>query len=169
MLFQLISKSHKDPIKTKKAMLRTRSNIAFFRHSRTSYSKVNSPIWPEFEHFLHYKYMGNFFVAQGRITPRWIVRSGPKSNSSKNLWLSSSSASLTNVRLKLKSLSFGQHFPHYKFMRAFGCHGNQSFNPICPKTLYCFPQSQMIQHVQFDQDWPTYGGWFVPFRLFVPK
>ena len=32
-------------------------------------------------HFLHYKSMGKKFSTQGRITPKWIIRSGPNSNS----------------------------------------------------------------------------------------
>ena len=39
------------------------------------------------QHFLHYKSMGKIFIAQGQehITPKPIVRTGPKSNSSKIL------------------------------------------------------------------------------------
>ena len=29
-------------------------------------------------------------------------------------------------------------FSHYKLMGDFCCHGNQSFDPICPKTLSAF-------------------------------
>ena len=43
MPVQVICNFHKDPFKTKQAMLRTRSNTGFFS------AKVNSPIWPEFE------------------------------------------------------------------------------------------------------------------------
>ena len=32
-------------------------------------------------HFLHYKSMGKKFRAQKRISPKWIIRSGPNSNS----------------------------------------------------------------------------------------
>ena len=36
-------------------------------------------------------------------------------------------------------------FPQYKSMRAFCCHGNQSFDPICPKTLCSlFPTPVML-------------------------
>ena len=34
-----------------------------------------------------------------------------------------------------KSLSSGQHFPHYKSIGAIGCHGNRSFDPICAKNF----------------------------------
>ena len=46
-------------------------------------------------------------------------------------------------------------FPHYKSMWAFCCHGNQSFNPICPKTLCSLSPTQVMLHIKFDQDWPT--------------
>ena len=39
------------------------------------------------------------------------------------------------IRLKMKVLTCPQHFSHYKSMGAFGCHENQSLDPICPKTL----------------------------------
>ena len=37
------------------------------------------------------------------------------------------------------------------------CHGNQSYDPICPKTLCSLFLNPVILHVQFDQDWPTGG------------
>ena len=66
--------------------------------------------------FLHYKSMGKFFVAQGQVTPKPLVRSGPKSTLTKILGLSSLSASLMKLRSKMKWLLIGQHFPHYKSM-----------------------------------------------------
>ena len=46
------------------------------------------------------------------------------------------------------------HFPHYKSMGAFCCHGNQSFDPICPKTLRSLSPTKVMLHIKFDQDWP---------------
>ena len=46
-------------------------------------------------------------------------------------------------------------FPHYKSMGDFCCHGNQSFYPICPKTLCSLSPTIMMLHIKFDQDWPT--------------
>ena len=40
-------------------------------------------------------------------------------------------------------------------MGAFCCHGNQSFDPICPKTLCSLSPTPMLLHIKFDQDWPT--------------
>ena len=53
-------------------------------------------------HFLHYKSMGIFFATKGRVTPKWIVRSGQKSKLSEILWMSSLPASLTKLRSKMK-------------------------------------------------------------------
>ena len=47
------------------------------------------------------------------------------------------------------------HFPHYNSMGAFCCHGNQSFDPICPKTLCSLSLTPMMLHIKYDQDWPT--------------
>ena len=46
-------------------------------------------------------------------------------------------------------------FPHYKSMGAFCCHGNQSFDPICPKTICSLSPVPVVLHIKFDQDWPT--------------
>ena len=62
------------------------------------------------QHFLQYKSMRNSFGAQGQVTPKPIVRSGPKSNMSEVLCLSSLSASLKNIWSKLKTLLCPQHF-----------------------------------------------------------
>ena len=47
-----------------------------------------------------------------------IVWSGRNSNSSEILWLPLLPASMRNIRSKIKSLSIGQHFHHYKYMGA---------------------------------------------------
>ena len=46
-------------------------------------------------------------------------------------------------------------FPHYKSMGDFCCHGNQRFNPICPKTLCSLSSTLVILRIKFEQDWPT--------------
>ena len=103
-----ICKFHKDWIKITWVMLRTKSNVDFFWHSRASNSKVNTQILPEFEldrDFMHVQVICNFHKDQiktkqamfrtnmgpervGQVTPKWIVRSVPQSNSSKILWVS---------------------------------------------------------------------------------
>ena len=40
-------------------------------------------------------------------------------------------------------------------MEAFCCHGNQSLDPICPKTLCSLSPNPVMLHIKFDQDWPT--------------
>ena len=40
-------------------------------------------------------------------------------------------------------------------MGAFCCHGHQSFDPICPKTLCSLSPTPMMLHIKFDHDWPT--------------
>ena len=50
MPVQVICKFHKDPIKTKKTMLREKIKYGVSRHSRASNSEKNILIWPEFEH-----------------------------------------------------------------------------------------------------------------------
>ena len=40
-------------------------------------------------------------------------------------------------------------------MEAFCCHGNQSFDPICPNILCSLSFIPVMLHIKFDQDWPT--------------
>ena len=40
-------------------------------------------------------------------------------------------------------------------MGAFCCHGNQTFDPSCPKTLCSLSLTPVILHIKFDQDWPN--------------
>ena len=84
--------------------------------------------------FSHYKSMGIFPDAQGQLTPQSLVESGPNSNLSAILWLSSLPASMKKIRSKLKALACSQHFPHYNPMGAIRCHGHQSSDPIKSKT-----------------------------------
>ena len=44
-------------------------------------------------------------------------------------------------------------FPYYKSMGALCCHGNQSLDPICLKTLCSLSPTPIMLHIKFDQDW----------------
>ena len=61
-------------------------------------------------HFLHYKSTGKNFCTQGWITPKWMIRSSPHSNSFKLLCLSSVPASLTKVQSKVTEKCWRHHF-----------------------------------------------------------
>ena len=99
--------------------------------------------------FSHYKSMGNFSDAQGQLTP--VVRSGRNSNSSEILCMSSLPASIKRIGSKTTEKRWINRFPHYKSMGAFCFHGNQSFDPICPKTLCNLSPTLMMLHIKFDQ------------------
>ena len=105
--------------------------------------------------FSHYKFMGNFLDAQGQLTPLSVVRSGPNSNSFEILCMSSLPASIKRIGSKATEKRWRHHFPHYKLMGAFCCHGHQSFDPICLKTLCSLTPPPMMLHIKFDQDWLT--------------
>ena len=45
-------------------------------------------------------------------------------------------------------------FSHCKSMGAICCHGNQSSNPTCPKTLHNLSPSSMMLKIKFDYDRP---------------
>ena len=64
-------------------------------------------------------------------------------------------ASIKKIRSKTIEKRWRHRFPHYKSMGAFCCHGNQSFDPICPKTLCSLSPTPVMLHIKFDQDWPN--------------
>ena len=80
--------------------------------------------------FSHYKSFGIFPDAQGQLTAQSLVESGPNSNLSEILWLSSLPVSMKKIRSKMKALVCSQRFPHYNPIGAIRCHGHQSSDPI---------------------------------------
>ena len=69
--------------------------------------------------------------------------------------MSSSPASIKRIWSKATEKRWWHHFPHYKSMGAFCCHGHQSFDSICLKTLRSLSPLPVMLHIKFDQDWPT--------------
>ena len=69
--------------------------------------------------------------------------------------MSSLPASIKRIGLKTTEKRWRHHFPHYKSMGAFCCHGNQSFDPICPKTLCDLFFTLVMLQIKFDPNWPT--------------
>ena len=106
--------------------------------------------------FSHYKSpMGIFLDAQGQLTLLSAIRSGRNSNSSEILCMSSLPASIRRIGSKATEKRLRHHFPHYKSMGAFCCHGHQSFDPICLKTLCSLSPPPVMLQIKFDQDCPT--------------
>ena len=105
--------------------------------------------------FSHYKSMGIFLNTQGQLTPLSGVRSGQNSNSSEILCMSWVPASIKRIGSKTTKKKWRHFFPHYKSMGAFCRHGNQSFDPICPKTVCSISNTPVMLHIKFDQDWPA--------------
>ena len=96
------------------------------------YSKLKALEWSQ--HFSHYKSMGIFPDAQGQQTHKSLSGSCSISNPFEILWLSLLPARTKMNKSKMKELVWSQDFPHYNPMGAICCHGNQSSDPILPKT-----------------------------------
>ena len=64
-------------------------------------------------------------------------------------------ASMKRIGSKTTKKRSRHRFPNYTSMGAFCCHGNQSFDSICPKTFSSLSPTPVMLHVKFDQDWPT--------------
>ena len=84
-----------------------------------------------------------------------MVRSGWNLNLSDILCMSSLPASINRIGSKTTVKRWRHHFPYFKSMGVFCCHGNQSFDPICPKTLCSLSPTPVMLHIKFDQYWPT--------------
>ena len=107
------------------------------------------------QHFSHYKSMGIFLDTQGQLTHKFLVhQSCLSSNPIKILWLSLLPARIKN-QSKMKELEWSQDIPHYNPMKAIYCHGNQSSDPIKPKTKYSQSPTPMMLLMRFDYDWPA--------------
>ena len=82
-----------------------------------------------------------------------VVRSGRNSNSSEILCMPSLPASIKRIWLKTTEKRWRHCFPHYKQMGNFWYHGNQSCDPICPKTLCRLSATPVMLHIKCDQVW----------------
>ena len=104
--------------------------------------------------FSYYKSMGIFLDAQGQLTlfsgPIW-----PKFQLVRDLLHVLFTCKYKKDRIKTTEKSWRHLSPHCKSMGAFCCHGNQSFDPICPKALFNLPFIPVMLHIKFDQDWQT--------------
>ena len=65
------------------------------------------------------------------------------------------SGKIKRIGSKATEKRWRHHFPHCKSIGAFCCHGHQSFDPICLKTLCSLSPSPVMLHINSDQDWPT--------------
>ena len=95
-------------------------------------SKMKALEWSQ--HFSHYKSMGIYADAQGQLTHKFLIGSCRISNPFEILCLSLLPAKRKKKKSKMKELEWSQDFLHYNPMGAICCHGNQSSDPILPKT-----------------------------------
>ena len=113
-------------------------------------SKMNELAWRQ-----HFPIISLWEFFKRSRAANSVVRSGRNSNSSEILCMSPSPASIKMIGLKTTEKMWRHRFPYYKSMGDFCWHGNQSFDPICCKTLCSLSPPQMMLHIKFDQDWPT--------------
>ena len=106
-------------------------------------------------HFSHYKPMGIFSDVQGQLTPQSVVRAGQNSNSSQLSCMSSLPASMKRVGWKTGEKKWRHRFLHYNPIGAFCCHGNQSSDPIWPKTKCSLSPNPMMLLIKFGCDQPV--------------
>ena len=107
------------------------------------------------QHFSHYKSMGIFPDAEGQLTHKSLIRSCGISIPFEILWLSLLPARIKKNKSKMKEQEWSQGFPHYNPMGAICCHGNQSSDPIRPKTLCSQSPTPLMLQMKFDYDRPA--------------
>ena len=95
-------------------------------------SKMNELAW---KHHFPIISLWEIFRPQGQLTPSSVVRSGRNSNSSESLCMFLLPPNIKRIGSKTTEKRWRHHCPHHRSMGAFCCHGNQSFDPICPKIL----------------------------------
>ena len=117
------------------------------------HQKINVLEWSQ--HFSHYKSMGIYPDAQGQLTHKSLVKSCRNSNPFEIIWLSLLPARIKKNNPKMKELEWSQRFPHYNPMGAICFHGNQSSDPIRPKTLCSQSPNPMMLQMKFDYDRPA--------------
>ena len=88
-----------------------------------------------------------------------MVRSGWNSNTFEILSMSSLPTNIKRTGSKTTEERWRHHFPHYKSMGAFCCHGNQNLVPIGPKTLCSLSPTPMMLHIKFDQRYSSSKVW----------
>ena len=113
-------------------------------------SDATHKIWSRLANWLQrYSSLKVWTTTDGRTDGRRRTDDGPLVYYKLTLWAFGSG------ELKTTEKRWSHRFPHYKSVGAFCCHGNQSFDPICPKTLCSLFPTIMMLHIKFDQDWPT--------------
>ena len=110
------------------------------------------------QYFPHFKSMGKFFIAQGQVTLKRMNWPGPNSNLTEILCLSRIPANLEELRLKLKALPPGQHFPIISLWDLFVAMVTTVLNKPVPKVYAVKSPTQTILHMKFDQEWPASSG-----------
>ena len=104
--------------------------------------------------FSHYKPMEIFSDVQGQLTLQSVVQSGRNSNLSELSCMLSLPASMKRIGRKTAEKKWRHRFLHYNPMGAFCCRGNQSPDPIWPKTLCSQSPTPMMRLIKFGCDQP---------------
>ena len=84
-----------------------------------------------------------------------MVQSGRNSNSSKILCMSSLPASIKRIGSKTTKKRWRHHFPNYKSMGAFCCHGNQFWSILPQNLMQPFPHPNDATH----KIWSGLANW----------
>ena len=107
------------------------SQWEIFRHSRVPNSVVSGPIWPKFERFRDFMHV---LVTCKYKTDR--IKKTRKDG---------------DIVFPIMSMG-GKGGGGGGGSGGFCCHGNQSFDPTCHKTLCSLSPTPVMLHIKFDQD-----------------
>ena len=96
--------------------------------------------------FSLHKPMAIFSDVQGQQTPQSVVQPGRISNSFEDSCKTSLPAIMKRIGWKTAEKMFRHRFLHYHPVRAFCCHGNKSFDQICPNVITCKYEKDLIKN-----------------------
>ena len=126
---------------------------------------LNHSNWEKWRHhFLHYESVGKKVRAQWQIPPKWIIRSGPNSNSFELLCLSLLPASLTKIQSKVTEKSWRHNFFHRSRAR-----NSKMTDQIRSKYEFVRDFMPVLVTCMLDEDW-IHSNWekmetpFSPFK-----
>ena len=106
-----------------------------------------------YQDFPHYKHMGFFFRRSRAATSAVPSRIWPKFELiSRYIIVVLITCKYEEDPIKNKGARMLTRFHHYNPMGAIGCHGNQSSDPIWPKTYCSLSSDPMMLQIKFGYD-----------------
>ena len=110
-------------------------------------SKIKELEWSQ--HFFHYNSFGDISRRSRAANSPVLCPICPNFELIRDVIVILVTCKFEEDPIKMKTLGCSQHFPYYKPIGAIRCHGNQSSNPIWPKTKCSLFLARMMLQIKF--------------------